>query len=69
MMVQAMLSAPRPFRSSSPATKMPIAQLVRMRLMKKATSGSPSDQKLKPKKAIAEQRHRDHADQRAARRS
>ena len=62
MMVQAMLSAPRPLRSNRPATKMPIAQLVRIRLTKNAASAKPSDHRLKPKKSNREQRHRDHAD-------
>ena len=53
MMVQAMLSAPKPLRSNRPATKMPIAQLVRIKLTKNAASAKPSDHRLKPKKRIA----------------
>ena len=37
-MVQAMLSAPMPLRSTIPDTKIPTAQLVRIRLQKNATS-------------------------------
>ena len=53
MMVQAKLSAPSPFRSSRPETKIPTAQLVSIRLAKNAASARPSAQRLKPKKAIA----------------
>ena len=53
MKLQAMFSAPRPWRSRMPATKMPIAQLVRIRLMKNAASARPRPHRLKPKNAIA----------------
>ncbi len=39
--VQTMLSAPRPLRSTSPDTKMPTDQLVKIRLQKNAISGRP----------------------------
>ena len=48
-----MLSAPRPLRSKSPATKIPIAQLVKIRFTKNAASAKPIAHRLKPKKAIA----------------
>ena len=53
MMLQAMFSAPRPLRSRMPATKMPTAQLVSIRLTKNAASARPSPHRLKPKNAIA----------------
>ncbi len=53
MILQANVSAPSPFRSTSPDTKIPTAQLVSIRLAKNAASAKPSAQRLKPKKAIA----------------
>src|SRR5215475_4151499 len=53
MIVQAMVSAQRPLRNKSPATKMPTDHLVKIRLAKNAARARPSDHKLNPKKAIA----------------
>src|SRR5262245_65054015 len=53
MIVHAILSAPRPFRSRSPATKMPTDQLVKIRFAKKAASARPSAHRLNPKKKMA----------------
>ena len=53
MMVQARFSAPSPLRSTRPDTKIPTAQLVSSRLMKKAASAKPSPNRLKPKNAMA----------------
>ena len=50
---QARFSAPIPLRRISPETKIPIAQLVSIRLKKNATSAKPNAYRLKPKKAIA----------------
>ena len=52
-MVQAMLSAPRPFRSNSPATKMPTDQLVKIRLTKKAASAKPERPQIESEEAMA----------------
>ena len=52
-MLQANVSAPSPFRSTRPDTKIPTAQLVSIRLAKNAASAKPSAQRLKPKNAIA----------------
>ena len=53
MMLQANVSAPSPFRSTSPDTKIPTAQLVIIRFAKNATSAIPSAHRLKPKNQIA----------------
>ena len=65
MMLQANVSAPSPFRSTSPDTKMPTAQPVSIRLAKNAASAKPSAHRLKPKKADRQQRDRHHADRKA----
>ena len=51
--LQTMLSAPRPLRSTSPDTKMPSAQEVKIRLQKNAASGRPKPNRLKSKNSIA----------------
>ena len=61
-MVQAKLSAPRPLRMTRPDTKMPTAQLVRIRLAKKAASARPMPIEVEAEEADREQRHRHHAD-------
>src|SRR4051812_7172558 len=53
MILQANVSAPSPFRNTSPDTKIPTAHPVNIRLAKNATSAIPSAQRLKPKNQIA----------------
>ena len=53
MMDQANVSAPSPFRNTSPDTKMPTAQPVSIRFAKNAASAIPNAHRLNPKNQIA----------------
>ena len=64
-MVQASVSAPRPFRSTSPETKIPTAQLVSIRFDEERRQREAERPQVEAEERDREQRHRHHADREA----